>query len=78
MGSGGRARRLVWAALLLGWLHIGAAAAQAATASRLVLLSAEDEAAYADAYAAVAAQDWPLIALALRRVQDRKIGRAHV
>jgi len=68
-----RCLRRLCTALALGWLGLGIPAAQAGTASRLLVLSAADEAAYADGYAAIEAQDWPLVDLALRRLADRSL-----
>lgn len=45
-------------------------AAPAQAASRLLVLSPADEAAYQDAYSALERQDWPLVRLALRRIED--------
>jgi soluble lytic murein transglycosylase-like protein len=66
---------LGWAGALvvLALAHAPEAAAQPGTASRVLVLSPADEAAYAEAFASVAAQEWPLVELALRRVQDQSL-----
>jgi len=64
----------LFAARVFSVLVLAAAvAAPAQAASRLIVLSDADVAAYQDAYAAIERQDWPLVDLALARIEDKSL-----